>query len=87
MEDILSSFSQRRLIVVGDLIVDEYHTGEALGLSAETPTRGEYVATLSIIGSAVCVAGASLMRCAQISPRHDVKTSQSSPLVCQKCES
>jgi drug/metabolite transporter (DMT)-like permease len=49
--------------------------------------RGEYVATLSIIGSAVCVAGASLMRRAQISPRHDVKTSQSSPLVCQKCES
>jgi drug/metabolite transporter (DMT)-like permease len=49
--------------------------------------RDEYVATLSIIGSAVCVAGASLMRRAQISPRHDVKTSQSSPLVCQKCES
>jgi drug/metabolite transporter (DMT)-like permease len=49
--------------------------------------RGEYVATPSIIGCAVCVAGASLMRRAQISPRHDVKTSQSSPLVCQKCES
>jgi len=45
--------------------------------------RGEYVATLSIIGSAVCVAGASFMRCAQIS-WHDVKAS---PLVCQKCES
>jgi rfaE bifunctional protein kinase chain/domain len=38
MEDILSCFARRRLIVVGDIIVDEYNTGEPLGLSAETPT-------------------------------------------------
>jgi D-beta-D-heptose 7-phosphate kinase/D-beta-D-heptose 1-phosphate adenosyltransferase len=38
MNDIFASFSARRLIVVGDIIVDEYFTGEQLGLSAETPT-------------------------------------------------
>jgi rfaE bifunctional protein kinase chain/domain len=38
MNDILACFAQRRLIVVGDIIVDEYFTGEQLGLSAETPT-------------------------------------------------
>ena len=38
MDDILTCFAKRRLIVVGDIIVDEYHTGEPLGLSAETPT-------------------------------------------------
>jgi D-beta-D-heptose 7-phosphate kinase/D-beta-D-heptose 1-phosphate adenosyltransferase len=38
MDDILTCFANRRLIVVGDIIVDEYNTGEALGLSAETPT-------------------------------------------------
>jgi rfaE bifunctional protein kinase chain/domain len=38
MEDILSCFAHRRLIVVGDIIVDQYNTGEAMGLSAETPT-------------------------------------------------
>ncbi len=36
--DLLTCFRERRLIVVGDIIVDEYHTGEGLGLSAETPT-------------------------------------------------
>ncbi len=49
--------------------------------------RSEYVAMLSIIGSAVCVAGAWLMRRAQISPWHDFKSSRSSALVGQKCES
>jgi rfaE bifunctional protein kinase chain/domain len=38
MEDILSCFAHRLLIVVGDIIVDQYNTGEAMGLSAETPT-------------------------------------------------
>jgi bifunctional ADP-heptose synthase (sugar kinase/adenylyltransferase) len=38
MDDILTCFAKRRLIVVGDIIVDEYNTGEPLGLSAETPT-------------------------------------------------
>ena len=37
-ENILACFAGRRLIIVGDIIVDEYRTGEALGLSAETPT-------------------------------------------------
>jgi drug/metabolite transporter (DMT)-like permease len=49
--------------------------------------RGEYVAKLSIVGCAVCVAGAWLMRRAQISPRQDVETAQSPGLVSQKCES
>jgi drug/metabolite transporter (DMT)-like permease len=49
--------------------------------------RGEYVATLSIGGSAVCVAGAWLMRRAQNSPQHDFKSAQPSALVGQKCES
>ena len=53
MEDILSYFAQRRLIVVGDLIVDEYHTGEALGLSAETPTLvAKHVARRQSLGGA-----------------------------------
>jgi rfaE bifunctional protein kinase chain/domain len=38
MENILSCFAHRLLIVVGDIIVDQYNTGEAMGLSAETPT-------------------------------------------------
>jgi len=38
MDTMVPRFEQRRLIVVGDIIVDEYHTGEQLGLSAETPT-------------------------------------------------
>jgi D-beta-D-heptose 7-phosphate kinase/D-beta-D-heptose 1-phosphate adenosyltransferase len=38
IDEMLGSFSRRRLIVIGDIIVDEYNTGEALGLSAETPT-------------------------------------------------
>jgi D-beta-D-heptose 7-phosphate kinase/D-beta-D-heptose 1-phosphate adenosyltransferase len=38
MDEVLGAFSSRRLLVVGDIIVDEYNTGEALGISAETPT-------------------------------------------------
>lgn len=39
MQDyILKCFARRRLIIVGDIIVDDYRTGEPLGLSAETPT-------------------------------------------------
>ena len=38
IDETLDAFSRRRLLVVGDIIVDEYNTGEALGLSAETPT-------------------------------------------------
>jgi drug/metabolite transporter (DMT)-like permease len=49
--------------------------------------RGEYVATLSIVGSAVCVAGAWLMRRAQDSPQHNVESVQPSVLLDQKCES
>ena len=49
--------------------------------------RGESVATVSIFGSAVCVAGAWLMRRAQNSPQHDVKSVQPSALVGQNCES
>ncbi len=49
--------------------------------------RGEYVATLSIVGSAVCLAGAWFMRRAQNSPQHEVKSAQPSALVSQKCES
>jgi drug/metabolite transporter (DMT)-like permease len=49
--------------------------------------RGEYVATLSIVGSAVCLAGAWFMRRAQNSPAHEVKSAQPSALVSQKCES
>ena len=49
--------------------------------------RAEYVATLSIAGSAVCVAGAWLMRHPQIRPERDMKPSQSSTLVAQRYES
>ncbi len=49
--------------------------------------RGESVALLSIFGSAVCVAGAWLMRRAQNIPQHDVKSVQPSALVGQNCES
>lgn len=49
--------------------------------------RGEYVATLSIIGSAVCVAGAWLMRRAQIGREREVKPSPSSVPVAESCES
>ena len=38
IDEALGFFSRRRLIVIGDIIVDEYNTGEALGISAETPT-------------------------------------------------
>lgn len=49
--------------------------------------RGESVATVSTFGSAVCVAGAWLMRRAQNSPQHDVKSVQPSALLGQNCES
>jgi drug/metabolite transporter (DMT)-like permease len=49
--------------------------------------RGEYVATLSIIGSTVCVAGAWFMRGPQIGREREIKPSQSSALVAQRCES
>jgi drug/metabolite transporter (DMT)-like permease len=48
--------------------------------------RAENVAKLSIVGSAVCVAGALLMRRAQSSPQHDAKSVQPA-LVGQNCES
>jgi drug/metabolite transporter (DMT)-like permease len=48
--------------------------------------RGEYVAMLSIIGSAVCVAGAWLMRRAQTSPTFEVRPCRSSALVAQEYE-
>jgi drug/metabolite transporter (DMT)-like permease len=57
----------------------------ALGLGVLV--RGEYVAMLSIAGSAVCVTGAWLMRRAQIGPGSDVTPSQSSTLVAPRCES
>ena len=38
IDETLGAYSRRRLMVVGDIIVDEYNTGEALGISAETPT-------------------------------------------------
>jgi drug/metabolite transporter (DMT)-like permease len=49
--------------------------------------RGEYVATISIIGSAVCVAGAWLMRRAQNGGEREVKPSPSSLPVAGSCES
>ena len=48
--------------------------------------RGEHVATLSIIGSAVCVAGAWFMRRTQVERRRDNQASEP-PLVAQRCES
>ena len=49
--------------------------------------RGEKVATLSIIGSAVCVTGAWLMRCAPIRRERGLQPSQSSTLVAPEYES
>jgi drug/metabolite transporter (DMT)-like permease len=49
--------------------------------------RGEYVATLSIIGSALCVAGAWLMRRAQIGREREIKPSPSLVPVAESCES
>ncbi len=49
--------------------------------------RGEHVATLSIFGSIVCVAGAWFMRRPQISQKLDVEHCQSSTLVARSCES
>jgi drug/metabolite transporter (DMT)-like permease len=48
--------------------------------------RGEHVATLSIFGSAVCVAGAWFMRRTQVERRRDNQASEP-PLVAQRCES
>jgi rfaE bifunctional protein kinase chain/domain len=56
MDDILTCFAKRRLIVVGDIIVDEYNTGEPLGLSAETPTI-----VVKNISSRQSLGGAALM--------------------------
>ena len=56
MDDILTCFAKRRLVVVGDIIVDEYHTGEPLGLSAETPT-----VVVKHISSRQSLGGAALM--------------------------
>jgi drug/metabolite transporter (DMT)-like permease len=49
--------------------------------------RSEYVAMLSILGSAVCLAGAWLMRRAQLSPKRDVKPFPSTTLVAPRYES
>lgn len=49
--------------------------------------RDEYVAMFSIIGSAVSVAGAWLLRRPHSNPGSDVKASQSSTLVAHGCES
>ena len=49
--------------------------------------RGEHVARLSILGSAVCVAGAWLMRRAQSSAEREVIPSQSLTLFAQRDES
>lgn len=35
---IVAAFSRRRILVIGDLIFDVYHTGTPLKISAETPT-------------------------------------------------
>lgn len=35
---IVATFPRRRILVIGDLIVDVYHTGAPLKISAETPT-------------------------------------------------
>ena len=59
----------------------------AVALLLGVLVRGEHLAVLSIAGSAVCVAGAWLMRRAQIVPERDVKLSRSSRLVAQRCES
>ena len=49
--------------------------------------RGEYVATLSIVGSTICVVGAWLMRRATTSSERNVEPFRPSALVDQKCES
>lgn len=49
--------------------------------------RGEYVSTLSIVGSAVCVAGAWLLRRRQISPEREVHPPQASTFVAPRWES
>jgi len=59
----------------------------AIALLLGVLVRGENVAMLSIIGSAICVAGAWLMRRAQISPERDFKPSQLSTFVAQRYES
>jgi drug/metabolite transporter (DMT)-like permease len=59
----------------------------AIALLLGVLVRGENVAMLSIIGSAICVAGAWLMRCAQITPESDFKSSQLSTFVAQRNES
>lgn len=38
LDDLLASFAQRRILLIGDTIVDIYTYGTALGISAETPT-------------------------------------------------
>lgn len=49
--------------------------------------RGEYVAALSIVGSAVCVAGAWLMRHPRIVPGRDIEPSRPRALAVQRGES
>jgi drug/metabolite transporter (DMT)-like permease len=59
----------------------------AIALLLGVLVRGENVAMLSIIGSAICVAGAGLMRRAQITPESDFRPSQLSTFVAQRNES
>src|ERR1700733_5899685 len=37
-DKMVDSFSTSRVLLIGDVILDEYRWGTALGLSAETPT-------------------------------------------------
>ena len=59
----------------------------AVALLLGVLVRGENVAKLSIVGCAVCVAGAWLMRRAQSSPRREVVPSPLSALVARRYES
>jgi drug/metabolite transporter (DMT)-like permease len=59
----------------------------AIALLLGVLVRGENVAMLSIIGSAICVAGAWLMRRPQITPESDFRPTQLSTFVARRDES
>lgn len=53
---IVQSFSQTRVLVIGDLIFDVYHEGTPLGMSAETPTLVlKHKNTTVTLGGAGCM--------------------------------
>lgn len=56
LRNIIQSFSQTNVLVIGDLIFDVYHEGTPLGISAETPTIVlKHKNSVTTLGGAGCL--------------------------------